>query len=199
MQGRNGLAYLPISLQSHWPLDMVILGLGTNDCKATFNASPRVIAKGLETVVQAIQGYGAGTGFPPAKVLVVSPIHIGSDIEHGQFASYDRTSYEKSLALAPLFRQVADAYGCLFLDASDVAAPSEIDQLHLDADGHECVAKALVPIVQAAFRDPRDLRLDDPDGEPEKDPEDLPARPEVQKQKKGPLFRIPGFSRKRED
>ena len=42
--GRNGLTFLPVALQSHRPLDLVILSLGTNDCKSIFHASPRVIA-----------------------------------------------------------------------------------------------------------------------------------------------------------
>ena len=44
---RCGIKALPIALLSHKPLDMVILSLGTNDCKAFFNASPRVIAAGM--------------------------------------------------------------------------------------------------------------------------------------------------------
>ena len=46
--GRCGIQALPMALQSHKPLDLVILFLGTNDCKAHFHASPRVITKGME-------------------------------------------------------------------------------------------------------------------------------------------------------
>lgn len=203
--GRNGLSYLPISLQSHWPLDMVILGLGTNDCKALFNASPRVIAKGLETIVKTIRGFELDGGLPPDKILIISPIHIGEDIEHSQFASYDRSSYEKSLLLAPLFKQVADAYDCLFLDASTLAKPSEIDQLHMDAAGHQALAEALASMIRDAFDDESPLDF----GKAEEGPEEQepvakseapsPAEMQNPKPKKGSLFKIPGFSRRKED
>ena len=48
--GRCGIQALPMALQSHKPLDLVILFLGTNDCKAHFHASPRVITKGMENL-----------------------------------------------------------------------------------------------------------------------------------------------------
>ena len=41
---RCGISYLPVALQRHQPLDLVILSLGTNACKGMFSASPRVIA-----------------------------------------------------------------------------------------------------------------------------------------------------------
>ncbi|AEV29630.1 lysophospholipase L1-like esterase [Sphaerochaeta pleomorpha str. Grapes] len=215
--GRNGLALLPVSLKSHKPLDLVILSLGTNDCKVHFNANARVIAKGMETLVKTILQFPYGEGYPLPKVLVISPIHIGADIEHSPFVSFDQSSYRKSLALAPLFEQVAQSYGCLFLDASLVASPSTIDQLHMDAQGHENLAKALVPILQQLFGDERQLFLEEelPESESEQEIETLeipsaeeesitslqiaPIEPQGKKAHRGLTFRIPGFSKKKGD
>jgi lysophospholipase L1-like esterase len=207
--GRNGLALLPVSLMSHRPLDLVVLCLGTNDCKVHFNASPRLIAKGIETLIKTILQFPYGEGYTVPKVLVVSPIHIGADIEHSPFASYEQSSYEKSLALAPFLKKVAEAYGCLYLDASMVAEPSAVDQLHMDAQGHENLAKALVPVLQQVFNDKRPIFFQE---EKEETEEQIPqeiveesiaplvqeesAEAQPKKPKKGLSFKIPLLSRK---
>ena len=38
-EGRKGAAFLPTLLESHAPVDRVVLMLGTNDCKTFYNAS----------------------------------------------------------------------------------------------------------------------------------------------------------------
>lgn len=213
--GRNGLALLPMSLQSHKPLDLIVLCLGTNDCKVHFNANARIIAKGMETLVKTVLQFPYGEGYPIPRVLIISPIHMGEDIEHSSFASFDSSSYEKSLALAPLFEQVARSYGCLFLDASSVASPSAIDQLHMDAQDHENLAKALVPILQQLFGDERQLFLEEelPEREPEQEIETPkipsveeesinslqiePIEPQGKKPHKGLAFRIPAFAKRK--
>lgn len=149
---RNGLAYLPVSLQSHQPLDLVIVSLGTNDCKNFFPATPRVIAAGLERLCDAIERFPYRAGAPIPKILIIAPIQIGADIEHSTFVPFDRSSYEKSLQLGGCFEAVAKRHGHLFLDASNVAAPSPLDQLHMDADGHAALAEAVAVQVRTAFQ-----------------------------------------------
>ena len=51
-EGRRGLDTIGILLESHAPVDLLILMLGTNDCKTRYNASAGTIAKGLEQVTQ---------------------------------------------------------------------------------------------------------------------------------------------------
>lgn len=65
----DGTALLGTVLESHKPLELVILMLGTNDCKTVYDASPEVIGKGIERLILQIQEYQ-----PQAKVLLISPI-----------------------------------------------------------------------------------------------------------------------------
>ena len=46
--GRNGAKVLPMLLETHAPLDQVVLMLGTNDCKTYNHASADRIGKGIE-------------------------------------------------------------------------------------------------------------------------------------------------------
>ena len=51
-EGRRGADLLPTLLESHAPLDRVILMLGTNDCKTYYSASPELIGLGIEKLLQ---------------------------------------------------------------------------------------------------------------------------------------------------
>lgn len=149
--GRSGIQALPMALSSHKPLDLVILALGVNDCKAHLNASPRVIAKGMENLCELVQNFDYGPGYKTPQILIVSPVHIGDDMDHCPYISFDETSPDKSRRLAPLYEQVAASMGCLFFDASTVARASSLDQLHLDANGHEALAEGILNIVRSCF------------------------------------------------
>lgn len=150
---RNGLAVLPVCLQSHQPLDMVIISLGTNDCKSIFHASPRVIAAGVDAICCAVERFPYRDGGPAPKLLIVSPIHISEDIENSTFVSYDQSSADKSRELAPFYKKVAEQHGTLFLDASQVASASDLDKLHLDGEGHRAMAEALYSLIRSACLD----------------------------------------------
>lgn len=147
---RCGISYLPVALQSHQPLDLVILSLGTNDCKGMFSASPRVIAAGMERLVQTVQRFPFGGQTKPPKILIVSPIHMGKEMEQCPFASLDEESARKVEQLAPLYKQVAEQHGCAFLDASMVAKPG-CDQIHMDADSHAALAKEIANKIKELF------------------------------------------------
>lgn len=53
--GRRGTELLPTILESHKPVDMVVLMLGTNDCKTVYDASAEVIGKGIEKLISQIK------------------------------------------------------------------------------------------------------------------------------------------------
>lgn len=153
--GRNGSLQLPIMLHSHRPLDLVIISLGTNDCKSLYNTNARVIAKALEKLSSMVKEYPYGDLYPVPQVLVISPIHVGQGIEESPFVSFDRKAIALSQSLAKEIEAMASKHGLLFFDASLVAASSDIDALHMDRQGHESLAKALLPLLLDWFGDKR--------------------------------------------
>lgn len=149
--GRCGLSFLPVALQSHKPLDLVILSLGTNDCKGFFNASERVIARGMSRLVETVKRFDYGTDAGVPKILIVSPIHMGEEISHSIFESVDEESARKAQQLAPFYKELAIRSGCEFLDASCVAGPGS-DQLHMDGAGHKALAEAIAAVIDTLFK-----------------------------------------------
>lgn len=150
--GRRGISALPIALQSHKPLDLVILALGTNDCKSYFNLSPEVIALGIENLCMEVLRYDYGIGYEIPKILVVSPVHIGADITQGPYPGFDSSAPAKSKELGPLFKKVADSHHCLFFDASTAAQASAVDFLHLDGKNHEALAEGIMGVIKGYFK-----------------------------------------------
>ncbi len=141
VEGRmSGLAYFGPCLESHMPLDLVLIMLGTNDLKTYFNNTAFDTATGVERLVALAQGSQAGRAGQPPAVLLVSPVHIAP---HPGQPMFGESAAKKSRQLAAAYRQVAQRRGAGFLDAADYARPGEGDGLHIDP--------ACFPALAAAF------------------------------------------------
>lgn len=134
--GRNGSKILPVLLESHAPLDVIILMLGTNDCKRFYNASAPVIGKGIALLLDQIRQYAKDS-----HVLLVSPIHLGDEVYRDEYdPEFSPESVKVSRQLKDVYQKLAGERNIRFLAASDYAAPSPFDQEHLDEAGHASLA-----------------------------------------------------------
>jgi lysophospholipase L1-like esterase len=69
---RNALRYWEACLQSHRPVDAIVIMLGTNDLKAKFNATPEIISEGVTKLID-IARQNTPPGFYDPFILVVAP------------------------------------------------------------------------------------------------------------------------------
>ncbi len=145
---RCGKMALPIALQSHKPLDLVIICLGTNDCKEYFHAPAHMTAKGAELLCNMVREYEYGPAFPVPQILLISPIHIGDDVMNSPYKCFGYEAPDKARNLAVHYKEVADRLGCLYLDASTAAVPSPTDQVHMDPESHQALAEAVCRIIK---------------------------------------------------
>ena len=141
---RNGSLYLLPCLESHSPIDLVILMLGTNDCKARFCVTPYDIGESLGYLVDIIQKSGSGRSGPP-KILILAPPPLGELTEYAETFS---GGVEKSRELAKHYRVIAEQYGCDFFDTGTVIQSSRLDGLHIDPEDHRKLAQALAERVK---------------------------------------------------
>ena len=146
---KNGLTYLRPCLNSHKPVDIVIMMLGSNDLKESFHATPKDIADGAETLVKDIIEFtGNKQGFVPTIILVAPP-EIGEDIRSSAFyGHFYENAIERSKQLPELYKQVAERNGCVFVNASEYIKPSVVDSLHLSPEGHGKLDKVLDEAVR---------------------------------------------------
>ncbi len=140
---KNGLRTLRACLESHVPLDLVVLMLGTNDLKTRFSVTPADIAGSIERLLREILLCTVGFG-PPPRLLLIAPAPIE---EVGALGGMLEGGAAKSRALAPLYQAVALRHGASFLDAGSVIRVSPIDGVHFEADQHHRLGAAVAAAI----------------------------------------------------
>lgn len=142
---RNGRDALDFELQTHKPLDLVVIMLGTNDLK--FVDAHRS-ARGIETILMMTKMANerfsmASPVFPNgAKILLISPILIGANSENNDEDDLMPNGHEESQKFAALYKAMADKCGAYFLDAAQFAEPCLIDCEHMMPEGHRALGEA---------------------------------------------------------
>jgi len=145
---RNGLTVLPAILESHRPVDVVLLMLGTNDLKERLSVNAGDIALSLERLVRVIQASGCGPEGGAPGVLLVAPPPIE---EVGCLAGMFAGGAPKSRALAGEVKAAAERLGVPFLDAGQLVTVSPIDGIHYEAEANPALAAAFAEAIRRNF------------------------------------------------
>jgi lysophospholipase L1-like esterase len=144
---KNGLAVLPAILESHRPLDLVVICLGTNDLKARFSLTAFDIAEGCRRLVETVMASRAGPEARAPRVLLVPPPPI---VETGVLAEAFAGGAAKSRAMGARMADVAARTGAAFFDAATVAEVDRGDGIHYSADTQAALGAALAGAVREA-------------------------------------------------
>ena len=137
--GKNGLSYLVPCLDSHAPLDAVVIFLGTNDLADRYSLSASDIARGAGRLVHVVRHSAAGVDSGAPQPILACPPRVGeTEWEDGW-----KGAPGKSALLPERFRAVAEELACPLVDLASVTRFSDLDGVHLDADGHAAVARAV--------------------------------------------------------
>ncbi len=144
----NGLSYLPVSLNSHRPLDLVCILLGTNDLKARFRALPLEILISLRWLAHTVINSNTGPNQRPPEVLIILPPPIQ---EVGVFADVYRGGNKTSLTLKEMAPEFFQENNLKWMDASKYMDVSPIDGIHFDAEGHRLLGEAVAKVVHEQF------------------------------------------------
>lgn len=140
--GRSAMDFLPVAIESHSPLDYLVLMLGTNDCKTEKTRSSEDAAAGMDRLVLLTIGM-----LPMyTKLVLVTPPPLRAPVLERD-PDFDAQSIAVSEGLAGQHRMIAQAYGCLYLNAGTVTCTSDEDGEHLDAQGHAALAKAVAELI----------------------------------------------------
>lgn len=135
---KNGSRTLVAVLESHDPVDLVILMLGTNDFKPFFGLSAFHSARGMSTIVQMIREAYLGYINAPPEILIVAPPKLGPAASR----EYWNDAVERCESLAAYLAQVAERSGAFFLDANRYCAAG-VDGVHIDVAGHRALGAAI--------------------------------------------------------
>lgn len=151
-EGRAGIHYITPCLNSHKPIDLLIVMLGTNDAKELFGASALNIALALKRLLlKAMHTECWRDGKP--NILTVVPKAIDERYEQ-TYAGYmlGRGCSEKTAVFAQEYRKITDLIGCRYFDANEVITSlDEIDYVHLSVQGHRELAKGIAEEIRKIF------------------------------------------------
>jgi lysophospholipase L1-like esterase len=142
---KNGHDYLIPCLETHRPIDLVVLMLGTNDLKVRFSVSAYDIANSVGVLVDVIHKSAAGPDGGAPQVLLMAPPPVARLTE---FAEMFEGAVEKSRKLGEHYRRVAGERGCAFLDAGSVIVSSDLDGIHFDPPEHAKLGRAVAERVK---------------------------------------------------
>ncbi len=128
---KNGRTYLLPCLESHKPLDVVVILLGTNDLKVRFSLPASDIAAGVGVLVDLVCKSGVGPLGEVPKVLVLVPPEVR---QLSDFQEMFAGSRETSLVFPRAFAAMAEEKGVRCLDIGQSVRFSDIDGIHFEAE-----------------------------------------------------------------
>ena len=146
---KNGLYMLEGCLKTHYPLDLIVLMLGTNDLHLPKPLPEDELGTGITRLVEVIQAHPE---FGPEEkrvpeILLIAPPFITPSAPEGRTEVYGKFFGEYGERLTHRFPEVfagiAEKYGCHFLDAQPFTHPDPRDGVHLDAQSHQKLAHAV--------------------------------------------------------
>lgn len=141
---RDGRTGMSIMLDSHTPIDLLILMLGTNDLKSRFSVQPVDIVDSMEVLARMVLSSGAGPDGASPKLLIVAPPPIQ---EVGRLGEMFLGGAGKSARFAELYADLARRLDVPFVDAGSVIEVSAVDGIHLDSDSHRALGLAIADVV----------------------------------------------------
>lgn len=134
LPGRKGIDFIANSVRNADP-DIVMIYLGTNDCKEQFEANAKTIADGMETLADAAKAVK-----PDAKIIFVAPFPIGREgLTEADY--YNEFSLTTSHELAAEYAARAEKNGYGFVDAGTVVTADPADGEHTTPAGHRALAE----------------------------------------------------------
>jgi lysophospholipase L1-like esterase len=142
---KNGRDYLIPCLESHKPLDLVIILLGLNDLKKRFGVSAFDVAEGAGVLVQIVQKSNAGSRGAAPRVLLMAPPPVG---KLTAFAELFEGAEAKSQKFAEHYRRVAAELGCPFFDTATAIVSSDLDGIHFEQGDHTRLGQAVAVKVR---------------------------------------------------
>lgn len=143
--GVSALEYIYPCLISQFPLDDIVIMLGTNDAKQRYHVSANEIGRGMDQVLLRIEDICRRKGRMPRLLLIApAPLRPGAGWD-----DYTAESSEKVRKLSGEYQELAAAHACRFLDAAKIVGEAGLgmDGVHLNEEGHRRLAEAVKKII----------------------------------------------------
>lgn len=143
LKNRNASLTIVDDIQNYKDLDLIIIQLGTNDCKSEYGDSVGDICDNLEKLLVCIKEQSN------AGIIIISPSCIREDTKITQ--KYYIGALEKSITLNKGYQELADKIGCGFISGAKLEVGE--DGEHLTKSGHRKLGEMVASFLIEKYSD----------------------------------------------
>lgn len=150
----NGKDALPMMIESHAPLDLVIIMLGTNDLQRYLNGDAFSAARGVRRLVALVHEKITSLrtlrhpNLPMPEIMIISPPEILDTAIHPVGYEFFAENWAQSQHFSQKMKSVADEMNTHFFDAAEIVTASQLDGVHLSATETQKLGQALISHVK---------------------------------------------------
>lgn len=141
---RNGLETVKMVLESHSPIDLMIIMLGINDFQDVIGANAKESATGLANLIRKVQSIKPEPMAKPVQLLVIIPPEIKQPL--GQMV-VKFSGFQKGKGSEVEYLKQIKALKVDTLLASDHVSLSQFDGIHLDVEEHFVLGQVIAERV----------------------------------------------------
>lgn len=139
-EGRRAIDYILPCLDTHHPLDCVLIMLGSNELKSEFNLSAKDIGENLKTLIKTIQTR-------VNEIIIIVPPILNDKTEYAMNNGKYVGAYEKSLGFREVYTDIAKEMNLKIIDIQDKMEVG-VDGAHITEESHELLGRAVFDVVK---------------------------------------------------
>ena len=145
LPNRNAMKTINNDLSGKNDIDLIILQLGTNDCKSAYNLSAQQITNNMKNLIAQIQTQC------PAQIMLISPARF--DMTKSLTKKYYAGGDIKAEELDKCYSELAKQLNLSFVSGLDI--PLGIDGEHFTLQGHKILGQRVADKVAELEKNPK--------------------------------------------
>jgi lysophospholipase L1-like esterase len=143
---RNGMEHLRIALESHRPIDICIVMIGTTDSKTANRRDTDTFLRDIENALGIISQFSQYRNSGSAKVMWVLPPHLGNFRKAVRSEEYDSESAPWLESIRKNLREYLEEKSIMYIDVENLEAGN--DGIHLTEESHMLLAGRIAEKLQ---------------------------------------------------
>lgn len=145
-EGRNGYVYLKPCLDTHDKIDYLVLMLGTNELKHTFNNEPVDILNMLIKMTDLIKDFRSQIDKTPVKLIICGLPPVNEDCRNSKGDNKYLGASSKCVEFNRLLEEYCKEQSLLYVSNDDLEVG--IDGIHITDKSHERLANKLYNLLK---------------------------------------------------
>ena len=145
-------------IETHTPIDLVIIMLGTNDLQQYLNGTAYSAARGVRRLVALVRERIVSLrelrhpNLQMPEIMIISPPRVIDTKLCPAGIDHFGDNWVQSEGFSEKMKTVADEMKTHFVDAEEIVETSMVDGVHLDAEQSQKLGQALIAPVKTILK-----------------------------------------------